>query len=145
MEAITTIISLLLFIGLILSPILIIKRQNKLNGKYKFISYLALGLVISAILTFTYAWWSATSDKMLLAHYGYNIDGMNETEFYGKVAPENMEQVKRLETSIMGIGWPLKAIMMCVVCFPYLLIVYFANKSIQKGKLRTPPNMSLLP
>jgi hypothetical protein len=145
METKTTIITLILLTGLILSPIFIIRKLNKLNSNNTFISYMVIGIITSALLTFTYAWWSATSVEMLLAHYGYNIDGMNETEFYGKVAPENMERVKSLETSIMGIGWPLKAIMIYVVCFPYLLIVYFANKSIQKSKRRNTPNTSLLP
>lgn len=134
MESTTSIISLVLFIGLVLSPILIIKRQFNHKGKNEFISYLTLGIVITTLLTLAFAWWSATSDKMLLVHYGYNIDGMTETEFYEQVAPENMERVKSLEASIMGIGWPLKAIMMYVFCIPYMLIVYFANKSIQKHK-----------
>jgi hypothetical protein len=49
---------------------------------------------------------------------------MNETEFYGKVLLENMDKVKSLETSIMGIGWPLKAILTFVFYSPYLLIIY---------------------
>ena len=75
---------------------------------------MTIGILVTALLTLAFAWWSVTADEMLLAHYGYNIDGMNETEFYGKVAPENMERVKSLETSIMGIGWPLKAIIVCL-------------------------------
>jgi hypothetical protein len=134
MEIITTIIDFILLIGLISIPILIIWRLNKVNIKYKFIAYLTIGIVITAVITLTFAWWADTSDRMLLAHYGYNIDGMNETEFYGQVSPENMERVKSLERSMMGIGWPLKAYMTYVVYSPYILMVYFASQLIRKAR-----------
>lgn len=79
---------------------------------------------MSLIISFGFAWWADTSDLILLKHYGYDIEGMNEKEFYGKVAPENMDKVRSLETSIMGIGWPLKAIMTFIFYSPYILIVY---------------------
>lgn len=44
--------------------------------------------------------------------------GMNDTKFYGNVLPEPI-RVKKLETSIMGIGSPLKAI---VIFMPYLVV-----------------------
>ena len=72
---------------------------------------------------------------MLLAHYGYNIGAMNETERYGQVAAENLERVRSLETSVMGIGWTLKAMMGYIVYIPYLLIVYFVSKAIRPRKL----------
>ncbi len=109
MEIIFKIISLVLLGVLVLCPIFILKRLSKRKIKYKFISYLTIGIISTAFITLTFAWWAYTSDGLLLAHYGYNNNGMNEHEFYGKVSPENMERVKNLETSIMGIGWPLKA------------------------------------
>lgn len=105
-------------------------KQNK--KKYKFISYLTIGLISTFLIILTFAWWAYTSDSFLLVHYGYNIDGMNETEFYGKVSPENMERVKSLETSIMGIGWPLKAFLTFTFYSPYLLVVYLVNYFIRK-------------
>jgi 4-amino-4-deoxy-L-arabinose transferase-like glycosyltransferase len=143
MEVKTTIISLLFLVGLMLSPILIIRWLHKQNIKSKFIAYLLLGIVITAVLFLFFAWWTDTSNMMLLAHYGYNIDAMNETERFGQVAAENMERVKSLETSIMGIGWPLKAMMGYIVYMPYLLIIYFVTKAIRKNKNRTTPNMGL--
>ena len=88
---------------------------------------MTIGVFLTAILAFVFAWWSYKSDLILLKHYGYDIDGMNETEFYGKVLPENMDKVKGFETSIMGIGWPLKAIMTFIFYLPYLLIIYGAT------------------
>ena len=93
------------------------------------ISLFALG-----ILMMIFALWSYKSDLILLKHYGYNIDGMNDTEFYGNVSPENMEQVRSLETSIMGIGWPLKAIFGYLIFIPYLIFVYSGKMLIKRLK-----------
>jgi ABC-type glycerol-3-phosphate transport system permease component len=93
-----------------------------------------VGIFLTAILTFLFAWWNYSSDLILLKHYGYDIEGMNETEFYGKVLPENMEKVKSIETSIMGIGWPLKAIMTFIFYLPYLIIIYIIYYLIEKNR-----------
>ena len=61
---------------------------------------------------------------MLLSHYGYDYYGMNDTEKYGNVSPENMESVKKLEISMLGVGWPVKAFMGYVIYSPYLIVVY---------------------
>jgi len=124
MEFLIAAITFTLFGGLLISPILLLRFINQTNINYKFITYLTIGIILTAIVAFVFAWWTYTSDLLLLKHYGYDIDGMNETEFYGKVLPENMEKVKSLETSIMGIGWPLKAILTFIFYSPYLLIVY---------------------
>lgn len=134
MEVIVSTVSFLLLLGLILSPIVILKLVNKSNVKFKFITYLTFGLIMTAFIAPTFAWWADTSDKILLKHYGYDIDGMSESEFYGKVLPKNIDRVKSLETSIMGIGWPLKAIMTFAFYSPYLLIVY--SLSYLVGKFR---------
>ncbi len=69
------------------------------------------------------------------------MDGMSETEFYRNVSPENMEQVKSLETSIMGIGWPIKAIFGYLIFIPYLIFVYIGKTLIKKlKKNKTMPN-----
>ena len=134
MELISITISLVFLVGLVLCPIYILKRLSKAKKKYKFISYLTIGLISTFLIILTFAWWAYTSDSFLLVHYGYNIDGMNETEFYGKVSPENMERVKSLETSIMGIGWPLKAIFGFTYVFFYPFIVFFGDKLISNLK-----------
>ena len=124
MEFLVTAITLTLLVGLLISPILLLRFINRTNIKYKFISYLTIGVFLTAFLTIVFAWWDYTSDLLLLNPYGYDIDGRYETEFYGNVLPEKMDKVKSLEISIMGIGWPLKAIMTFVFYSPYLLIIY---------------------
>ncbi len=132
MEILVTIISLTLFGGLLLSPILLLRFVNSTYTKYKFIAYLTIGVFLTAFIAFVFAWWGDASDDLLLKHYGYNFDGWSEEERCEKVAPENLEKVRSLVTSMMGIGWPLKAIMSYVFYSPYLLLVYVATYLIRR-------------
>jgi amino acid transporter len=135
MEKLITLVSFLLFVGILLCPILLLRKIKKTRIRYKFLTYLTIGLFLNAVIALVFAWWNYTSDIMLLEHYGYDIDGMNETEFYGNVIPENMDKVKSIQRSIMGIGWPLKAIFAFVFCSPWIIIVYFVFYLTDKIKL----------
>lgn len=59
---------------------------------------------------------------------------MNHIDFYSNVSVENMNKVKSLETSIMGIGWPVKAIFSYVTFIPYLICVYIGKGLIERVK-----------
>jgi len=123
----------LLILGLIIStPILLLLILEKLNTKRTFLVYLLIGLFVLGILIFTFSWWCDKSNMMLLRNYGYNIDGMNDIEIYGNVSPNNLEQIKRLETSIMGIDWQLKALFGYVFVIPYLLFIYLGKMLITR-------------
>ena len=123
----------LLILGLILStPILLLLILEKLNTKRTFLIYLLIGVIVLGILIFTFSWWCDKSNMMLLRNYGYNIDGMNDIEIYGNVSPNDLEQIKRLETSIMGIGWQLKALFGYVFVIPYLLFIYLGKMLITR-------------
>ncbi len=123
----------LLILGLIIStPILLLLILEKLNTKRTFLVYLLIGLFVLGILIFTFSWWCDKSNMMLLRNYGYNIDGMNDIEIYGNVSPNDLEQIKRLETSIMGIGWQLKALFGYVFVIPYLLFIYLGKMLITR-------------
>jgi len=124
MEFLDTAITLILLVGLLISPILLVRFINRTNIKYKFVSYLTIGVVLTALIIIIFGWWAHFSDQMLLKHYGYNFDAMNYNERFGNVTPDNMERVKSLEMNIMGIGWPLKVILTFVFYSPYLLIIY---------------------
>jgi hypothetical protein len=132
METLTFIISITLLLGLILSPILLYLKLKKF--KFSFLTYLILGLAITAGITLTFAWWADYSDQLLLSHYGYDLDAMNDSERYGNVKREDLEKVKQIEIGYFGIGWPLKAIMTYVFYSPYLLIVYLIGITIRKMK-----------
>jgi hypothetical protein len=96
--------------------------------------YTIFGIVVGTVIIFVFSWWTTTSDEMLLSYYGYVFDALNKTERYANVLPENINQVKNIETSLSGIGWPLKAIFAFVFYLPYLFIVYFVNYIIKKRK-----------
>jgi hypothetical protein len=137
MEILTTILSIILLGGLIISPFLILHRLKGRNVKYKFIVYLTVGVLITATITLLFAWWTDISNEILLSHYGYDFDAMNDIERFTNVTEENMKRVKILEISIMGLGWPLKAIMTYAFYSPYLLIVYLITYLVKKVK-KTP-------
>lgn len=135
METLTTTISIILLLGLISVPILLfvgLKKWKRL--RFNFLTYLTIGLILTAGVTLIFAWWSDYSDQLLMSHYGYDFDAMNETDRFEKVGNENLEKVKQLEIGYFGIGWPLQAIMTFVFYLPYLLIVYLVGHLITKAK-----------
>jgi hypothetical protein len=135
MEILATLISIVLLIGLIVSPILIQSRLNKSNQKYKLVIYVFTATIFTSLPMLLFSWWSDKSNEILLSHYGYDFDAMNGAERFAKVASENIERVKKLEISMMGIGWPLKAIISYLFYFPYLLIIYFIFNVANKNKM----------
>lgn len=141
MEVLTTIISFLLLLGLISVPILLFVGMTKwYRLKFHFLTYLVSGLIITAGIMSILAWWTDYSNILLLKHYNgyiYNPDSGGYQIEYDSVLPENLDRVKSLEISVMGIGWPLKAIMSFVFYSPYLLIVYGVGQLIRRRKKRS--------
>jgi len=142
MDILLTIADFLIF-GLIAAiPILWLVILKKSTIEFYEIYYFSIGLLLLGLVIYFSAWWSDKSDLMRLEYYGYNMDGMNETERYGKVSQENMERVKSIEIGIMGIGWQLKAIFGFITLIPYILVVYVGDKLLQlikwiyKAKIR---------
>lgn len=135
METLVT-MSNYLILGLILiAPILILIILKRLKAKQNLIIYTLLNLLLSGILILIFAWWSDESALILLKHYGYNLNGINEAELYENVLQENIEQVKNLEVSIMGIGWPVKAMFGYIMFIPYLILIYIGKIIIDKIKV----------
>jgi len=123
METIITIINFVI-LGLIISlPILTIIRLRKSNTRKVAVKYFLIGLLLMAFLISIFAAWGDFSNLILLYHYGYSVDGMN----YENVLPENRERVDTLVTSLMGIGWSLKAMFGFIMTIPYLIFVYFGK------------------
>jgi hypothetical protein len=56
------------------------------------IIYSLIGLLVLGVLMLIFAWWSHEPDLILLKYFGYNIDGMGETEFFRNVLPENIDK-----------------------------------------------------
>ncbi|TXD63995.1 hypothetical protein [Polaribacter glomeratus] len=130
MEIFIKITTFLLFSFIVIFPILILKRLKK----NILLNYTLISLLILAILIIIFTWWNNQSDLILLNYFGYNINGMNHNEIYENVASMNLEKVKHLETSIMGIGWPLKAVLGFVTFIPYLIFVYIGKMVLNRMK-----------
>ena len=132
MEISIRIISYTLILGLIVSPFIIYKKLNKKKIRYLFFRYLIIGLTITAFIFLTFAWWTDYSNELLLAEYGYTFETMDKAESFTNVAPDNLEKVKALRKSLMGIGWPLKAMMSYPIYTLYLLLVYLIGYGFDK-------------
>jgi hypothetical protein len=137
MEILATIINFALLIALIICPVFILNRLYKRNAKNTFLPYLIFGTLLTFLLIMLMAWWSQFSIELSLSYYGYDSDLLTETERFKNVAFENVDHVKKLEISRMGIGWPLKAIMFYPIYFTYLLIVYFSMYIFKKNKSKS--------
>jgi amino acid transporter len=124
MEILLKIISFVLLVSLILFPIFILKRLHKRKAKNTIILYFTICLITTFLLVLVVAWWSDFSNQLLLSHYGYDFNDLDTIERFQNVAPENLDRVKNLRISMMGIGWPLKAFMVYPFYFVYLVIVY---------------------
>ena len=130
METLVTISDFLILSFIISVPILLLIFLKRKSPKRIAIKFFLIGFFLTALLIFISAAWSDTSNLMLLKHYGYNADSMN----YDNVSSENRERVKNLVTSIMGIGWPLKAIFGFIMSIPYLIFVYIGKMLIYRLK-----------
>ena len=130
METLVTISDFLILSLIISLPILLLIFLKRKSPKRIAVKFFLIGFFSMALLISIYAAWSDISNLMLLKHYGYNADSMN----YDNVSSENRERVKNLVTSIMGIGWPLKAIFGFIMTIPYLIFVYIAK--IMIGRLK---------
>jgi hypothetical protein len=140
MEDLNTAIKLAFLIILVISPILLLNKLYKCDLKMLFISYLITSIAITFSLVLIMAWWSHFSIELLLSHYGYDSNLLTEAERLKNVTAENLDRVKTLDSSRMGIGWPLKAILFYIFYSPYLLIVYFGCYFYRKSKLSKQTN-----
>jgi hypothetical protein len=124
MEIVILIISYVLFALLLITPLIVIKRFNKLSVKYKFVYYVIACLLIGCCISLILGWWSSVSNTLLLKHYAYNFEAITYAERFKNVTSENLSRVKNLESTRTGIGWLAKVIIGYIIYMPYLLVVY---------------------
>ncbi|MBQ8020289.1 MAG: hypothetical protein IJ263_07805, partial [Paludibacteraceae bacterium] len=63
--------------------------------------------------------------SLLMEYYGYDLDGMSESECYRNVEPGDRVMVEGMSSHIMGIGWPLRAVFAYVIIIPFQIILSF--------------------
>lgn len=128
-------IKFILLIVIIMAPIILLNRLHKRHLKNTFVPYLIFGTIIMFPLLLSIAWWGDFSTRILLSHLGYNFEAMNNVERFKNVTIEDLVKVKNLEKEMLGIGWPLKAILFYLFLYcPYLFIVYLASLLYRKNK-----------
>jgi hypothetical protein len=137
MEILISAITFTMLIVLIVCPVFILNKLYQRNSKNIFISYFILVTIVTFLFILVIAWWSHFSSKLLLSHYGYDFNAMNEVESFKNVELENLDKAKKTEISMMGIGWPLKAYMSYPIYFPYILIVYFGFYFYKRNRLKS--------
>lgn len=104
METLIAFIDILLRGTIIAIPFLIYIILKKTNVKQFGFYYFLTGIVLSALIICSFAWWVDTSNIILLKYYGYNLQRINTPESYENVLPQNIQKVKNIEKSVMGIG-----------------------------------------
>jgi hypothetical protein len=134
MEIIINTIKLILVIITIGTPIILLNKLHKRQLKNTFIPYLMIGTITMLSIILSIGWWSDFSTTALLSNLGYNFDAMNDAERFKNVTLEDLEKVKNLEKKMLGIGWPVKAVLFYFIYYPYLFIVYLTFYFYRKNK-----------
>ena len=53
--------------------------------------YFLFAFIFSVFTMTLFSWWSQKSNEILLVHFGYHLDGINNEEYFGKVKKENLK------------------------------------------------------
>ncbi|MBQ6562244.1 MAG: hypothetical protein IJL84_07855 [Paludibacteraceae bacterium] len=94
------------------------------DKKYLVILILAF-FIVDGILLLMFFGMDDYSTKWLMEYYGYDLDGMRESECYRNVEPGDRVMVEGMSSHIMGIGWPLRAVFAYVLIIPFQIILSF--------------------
>ncbi len=127
-------------LSFILIPVLIVRRLKRLKAKFLAFKCMIYVLLTCFILSVFSAFWTYYSSKILLRSYNayeYNPDSGTEQVEFDNVEPKNIQKVKSLEQSIMGIGWPLKALFLFVFSIlPVFLLTFITTEIAERFFLR---------
>lgn len=97
----------------------------KKREKHLFLNYLIWGSILLLFMMVLTGWWTDFSLLQQLELLGYQADEFTPSGKYAKVAEANLERVKALEKSGLGLGWPAKVgIGFVALGIPYLFTVY---------------------
>ena len=131
---------LILFSSFMAIPLIILRKMKARKTKYLNFKFTFYVLLICALLSIFCAFWKNYSSEILLRNYNayvYNPDSGGEQVEYAKVKLEDLERVKELEKTIMGIGWPLRAIFIFTFSIlPVFLLTYLTDGIIENMILR---------
>ncbi|MBR6112459.1 MAG: hypothetical protein IKQ08_10985 [Paludibacteraceae bacterium] len=115
-------INFIFIVFVVIYPIFIVPFIK--DKKYLVILILAF-IIVDGVLLLVYFGWDDYSTKWLMEYYGYDLDGMSESECYRNVEPGDRVMVEGMSSHIMGIGWPLRAVFAYVLIIPFQIILSF--------------------
>lgn len=115
MEQFRDVLTLLFGIITLLYPLFFVPFVHR---KQHVMIFTATTALLTGILCWTLLWWDDFSTWRLMEYYGWNPDGMCDTECFQNVAECEMERVQKLWNHNMGVGWPLKALLIYIVILP---------------------------
>lgn len=115
-------INFIFIVFVVIYPIFIVPFIK--DKKYLVILILAF-IIVDGVLLLVYFGWDDYSTKWLMEYYGYDLDGMSESECYWNVEPGDRVMVEGMLSHIMGIGWPLRAVFAYVIIIPFQIILSF--------------------
>lgn len=135
MELIRNICTLLVGIIGFLLPLLFVPL---LQGGKDVMRFVVTTMIFSGILCLTLLWWDDASTWWLMEYYGWDPNGMCDSEYYQNVAECDRARVQKLWNHNMGVGWPVKAFLAYLFLLPLQLIlsamVFFIIKHYRTNK-----------
>lgn len=127
-------ISFIFLVFVVIYPFFIVPFIK--DRKYLMILILAF-FIVDGILLLMYFGMDDYSTKWLMEYYGYNNDGMCESECFQNVKSGDRVMVEGMLSHIMGIGWPLRAVFAYVIIIPFQIILsfieYYVIRNIKAG------------
>ena len=124
-------ISFIFLVFVVIYPFFIVPFIK--DRKYLMILILAF-FIVDGILLLMFFGMDDYSTKWLMEYYGYDLDGMSESECYRNVEPGDRVMVEGMLSHIMGIGWPLRAVFAYVIIIPFQIILSFIEYYVIRHK-----------
>lgn len=94
-----------------------------LQGEKSVMIFVVAVMIFSGMFCLTLLWWDDASTWWLMEYYGWDPNGMCDSEYYQNVAECDRERVQKLWNHNMGVGWPVKAFLVYLFLFPLQLIL----------------------
>ncbi len=116
----------LVLIGLsILLPFCFVKK------KHGFFRFYLLSTSISCCLLLLSVYIFHTTTEMDLRDLGVQLEfqGVDESGSFDLVSKDKISEAKKLHTSYMGIGWPVKFLFLLPLILIYPVVVYVAGRN----------------
>lgn len=139
MEQFRDIITLLFGISILVYPLFFVPM---LRNRRDMMSFIIATATLSGILCLTLLWWDDFSTWRLMEYYGWNPDGICDSEYFQNVQEVDRERVQKLWNHNMGVGWPIKAFIHYLIILPcqwllsaveyYTIKLFSTKKQLQK-------------